>query len=158
MKQHRGAWRQVAFCTFQILVLLNSWAFPQQTTPPSTETAVNPDKGKAYYHYTLSPVYQERASFSNRADLLAQALDELKLHLVYDLSSIFLSVELADLYASTGRWQNAVQEAEDAVKRNLIDLAARRLLGRLYVQLLTENRRMWESSDFRQRALQQFEV
>ena len=125
----------------------------------TSQQAVKPDKGQAYYHYSLGHLYQERGAIFNRSDLLAQAIDELKLALQYDPDSSFLSLELADLYATTGRWRNALQEAEDDLKRHPDDLAARKLLGRLYIRLLMPERgqQLPAPDDLQERAVKQFE-
>ncbi|OFV91993.1 MAG: hypothetical protein A3H28_16875 [Acidobacteria bacterium RIFCSPLOWO2_02_FULL_61_28] len=119
--------------------------------------AVQPDKGQAYYHFTLGHLYQERGTLFNRPDLLSKAIEEFKLALLYDPASSFLGMELADLYAMTGRWRSAMDEAEQAVNRNPDDAEARRLLGRLYLRMLTADRRQPATADLQQRAIQQFE-
>jgi tetratricopeptide (TPR) repeat protein len=122
-----------------------------------TDPAVKPDKARAYYHYSLGHLYQERGSIFNRPDLLAQAIEEFKLALDFDPSSSYLSQELADLYATTGRWRNALQEAEDDVSRHPDDVSARKLLGRLYLRLLTPDRGQQAPEDLQERAVKQFE-
>ena len=147
---------------WSLLAALAAGATPTSAwQEPRTEGAagqgVRPDKAQAYFHYSLGHLYQERGTLFNRPELLAKAIEEIKLALQYDPTSSYLSVELADLYAMTGRWRSAVQEAEDAVSRNPGDLAARKLLGRLYLRLLTGERRQQTPSDLQQRAVQQFE-
>ena len=128
------------------------------TEPVGAPTqSVEPDKAKAYYHFSLGHLLQERGALFNRPELMAQALDELQLALQYDPSSSFLSMELADMYAATGRWRNALQEVEDNVRRNPNDPAARRLLGRLYVRLLSGDQGTTAPVDLQQRAVQEFE-
>lgn len=124
---------------------------------PAAAQNVKPDKAQAYYHYSLGHLYQERGSLFNRPELLAQAIDEIKLALQFDPTSSFLSMELADLYASTGRWRNAIQEAEDDVNRHPEDVAARKLLGRLYLRVLTPDRGQQPPEDMQERAIKQFE-
>ena len=128
-----------------------------QATASVPGQPVEPDKARAYYHYSLGHFYQERGALFKRADMLTQAIEELKLALQYDPDSTFLSLELADLYAATGRWRNALQEAENAVQRNPQDSEARKFLGRLYLRLLTGGRSSQVSAEMRQRAVQQFE-
>jgi tetratricopeptide (TPR) repeat protein len=147
----RVRWLALASC----LVTAAAAQGPQSSGTAPSE--VQPDKAKAYYHYSMGHLLQERGAMFNRSELLSQAIDELKLALQYDPSSTFLSMELADLYAATGRWQNALQEVEDNVRRNPDDRAARRLLGRLYVRLLAEERGRPLPSELQQRAIQQFE-
>ncbi len=124
---------------------------------PASQQTGKQDKAQAYYHYSLGHLYQERGSLFNRPELLAQAIEELKLALQYDPSSSFLSLELADLYAATGRWRNAIQEAEDDVTRHPEDVAARKLLGRLYLRVLTPDRGQQPPEDMQERAIKQFE-
>lgn len=128
-----------------------------QATASVSGQPVEPDKARAYYHYSLGHFYQERGALFQRADMLNQAIEELKLALQYDPDSTFLSLELADLYAATGRWRNALREAENAVQRNPQDSEARKFLGRLYLRLLTGGRSRQVPAEMRQRAVQQFE-
>ena len=138
-------------------------AFARQQTPSPTQggasgQTVAPDKAQAYYHFTLAHLYQERGALFNRPDLLSKAIEEFRLALQYDPTSSFLSMELADVYAMTGRWRNALEEAEAAVNRNPNDATARRLLGRLYLRLLTRDRGGQQvPGDLEQRAIRQFE-
>jgi tetratricopeptide (TPR) repeat protein len=125
--------------------------------PQAAANTLQPDKAKAYYHYSLGHLYQERGALFNRPELLSQAIDQLELALQYDPSSTFLSMELADLYAATGRWQNALDQMEQNVRRNPNDRAARRLLGELYVRLFAGSRSAQMPEDFRRRAVQEFE-
>ncbi len=142
-------------------------AYARQTAQVQTEEAVsqrpgsqpdgNLDKAQAYYHYTLGHLYQERGAMLNRPDLLSKAIEELKLALQYDPTSSFLGMELADLYTLTGRWRNALQEAEDALNRNPDSPEVRKFLGRLYLRLLADERRQQVPADLQQKAIQQFE-
>ncbi|MBI2817375.1 MAG: tetratricopeptide repeat protein [Acidobacteria bacterium] len=129
----------------------------QQNGGSSSQQNAARDKAQAYYHYSLGHLYQERGALFNRPELLAQAIEEIKLALQYDPTSSFLSMELADLYAATGRWRNAIQEAEDAVARHPEDVAARKLLGRLYLRVLTPDRGQQPPEDIQDRAIKQFE-
>ena len=159
MNYHR-VW-QLAAMWGALAALVAGATAPSAMQEPRTESAagqnVKADKAQAYYHYSLGHLYQERGALFNRPDLLAKAIEEIKLALQYDPASSFLSLELADLYAMTGRYRNALQEAEDAVSRNPGDLSARKLLGRLYLRLLTGERRQQAPGDLQQRAVQQFE-
>ena len=129
-----------------------------KSQPAQKSEPVQPDKAKAYYHYSLGHMLQERGAMFNRPELLTQAMDELELALKYDPTSSYVSMELADLYAATGRWRSALQEVEDNVRRNPKDPAARRLLGRLYVRLLSGDRgAAAPPPDLQDRAVSEFE-
>lgn len=153
-----AAWVLVA-----ALAVTETPAFAMQQTPSPTQggasgQTVVPDKAQAYYHFTLAHLYQERGTLFNRPDLLSKAIEEFRVALQYDPTSSFLSMELADVYAMTGRWRNALEEAEAAISRNPNDAAARRLLGRLYLRLLTRDRGGQQvPGDLEQRAIRQFE-
>jgi tetratricopeptide (TPR) repeat protein len=129
----------------------------QQTASGAQGGTDSPDKAQAYYHFTLGHLYQERGTLFNRPDLLSRAIEEFNIALRHDPNSSYLSLELADLYAMTGRWQNAVDEAEAAVSRSPNDATARRLLGRLYLRLLGADRRGQVPEGLDQRAIQKFE-
>ncbi len=144
------------------LLALASWlaaaaAAQSPATSQNTPAPVQPDKAKAYYHYSVGHIYAERGLAFDRPELLAQAISEMEQALQYDPTSSSVSMELADLYASTGRWQSALQQLEDNVRRNPDDPGARKLLGRLYVRLLASPRGAQLPDDFRQRAVRQFE-
>ena len=143
--------------------LLAGLAVPNAVSQANTNPAeaapeqVKPSKAQAYYHYSLGHIYQERGAAFNRPDLLAKAIDEFKLALQYDPDSSYLSLELADLYAASGRWRNALEEAEEHVSRHPDDLEARKLLGRLYVRMLMPSRGERPPEDLQERAVKQFE-
>ena len=146
--------------SLSLLVILGSTAavFAQSgTNKASAGDGTKPDKAQAYYHYSLGHLYQERGTLFNRPDMLAQAIDELKQAQTYDPTSSYLSLELADLYASTGRWRNALQEAEDDLNRHPDDLDARKFLGRLYLRVLTPDHGQQAPTDVQDRAVKQFE-
>ncbi|MBI4460870.1 MAG: tetratricopeptide repeat protein [Acidobacteria bacterium] len=134
--------------------------FASQASPTGSAgatTPAEPNKAQAYYHYTLGHLYQEQGRILQRSDLLAKAIDELRLALQNDPGSSFLSMELADLYAATGRWRSALQEMEDAIQRNPQDAAVRKLLGRLYLRLLSGSGREQAPPELQQRAIKAFE-
>lgn len=137
--------------------LLMALAVPSHLLAAQQDQTGGPDKAQAYYHFTLGHLFQERGTLFNRPDLLSRAIEEFNLALRFDPNSSYLSLELADLYAMTGRWQNAVDEAEAAVNRNPNDATGRRLLGRLYLRLLGADRRAQVPEGLDHRAIQQFE-
>jgi tetratricopeptide (TPR) repeat protein len=131
--------------SFAALVLSASIlsANPQAKAPGSAaataqDTTPAPNRGQAYYHYSLAHMYKELAVAYNRNDYGKKALDELRLAMKYDPTSSFLPVELAEMYASSGRKNDAIAEAEDLIKRDPKNLDARRLLGNLYASTLSE--------------------
>lgn len=109
--------------------------------PGTADVPGNSDRAKAYLHYSLGHLYYERGMVTQNQSLLNQAIDEFEEALKYDPDSSYLSMELSELYAGTGRWRSALQQIEETVDKNPADKASRGLLGRLYVRLLSPNGR-----------------
>ena len=132
------------FLLVLLLMLLGAgWLWAAAPDEPETESgalsslpAAVPDRGRSYYHYTLAHLYKEMAVAHNRQDYFARAIEEYKQAMQYDPGSAFLSAELADLYARTGRIREAVLQAEEVLRRDPNSLEARRLLGRIYLRVL----------------------
>ena len=111
----------------------------------------------AYYHFSLSHLYEDLASFHNRSDYLTRAIEELRKAVEYDPSNPMLAAELADLYARSGRIRDAVNEAQEILKRDPSNLEARRLLGRIYVRTLGDMQAPASSRETLSRAIEQYE-
>ena len=120
--------------------------------------AAVPDRARAYYHYALAHLYREMGVARNRQVYFSRAIEEYKQAIEYDPGSAFLSAELADLYAHTGRIRDAVLVAEQVLKRNPSSLEARRLLGRIYLRVLGEPSASRERRDVLRRAIEQYEA
>ncbi len=96
----------------------------------SAEAAV--DHAGAYYHYMLARRFQEMAGLNNRGDYLDRAIAEYKKAMEADPESLFLRVELAELYARMGRIADAVRDTEGVLKINPDQEDAHRLLAHIY--------------------------
>lgn len=117
----------------------------QTSAPPPSParnpvTAAGPDQANAYYHYMLARRYKELAGIYNRTDFVDKAVSEYKLAMEADPGSLFLRVELADLYWRISRIGDAVREAEAVLKVNPNQEDAHRLLGHIYLRNLGEPR------------------
>ena len=104
---------------------------PTQTVAPSSTGA-----SAAYYHYGLAHIYEDLATTQGRSDYATQAIEQYKQALDADPTSTFLQDGLADLYFKLGRIREAVEVAQDQVKKNPQDVEAHRLLGRVYYRSL----------------------
>ena len=104
--------------------------------PPVTIPQTSTGASAAYYHYGLAHIYEELATTQGRSDYATQAIEQYKLALDADTSSAYLQDGLADLYFKLGRIREAVQVAQDQVKKNPNDINAHRLLGRVYYRSL----------------------
>jgi tetratricopeptide (TPR) repeat protein len=104
----------------------------QTATTPAQETA----RGAAYYHLALAHTYEDMAANTGRQDYATRAVDEYKLALNADPTSDFLNNGLAELYFRTGRVRDAIVTTQEIIKRDPKNVAAHKLLGRIYLHSL----------------------
>jgi len=107
-----------------------------QAPPPAPGS--DEARAQAYYHYTLGRLHLELAGDFNRGDHLRRAIDEFKESLKYDPYASEVVVQLAEAYRRSGRIREAVVEARALVEKDADNIAAHRLLGRIYFQTLGE--------------------
>ena len=107
-----------------------------KSRPKPVDPNAAPDRSSAYYHDGLAHLYEELAISNGRPDYAAQAVEEYKLALNADPDSQFLQDGLADLYFKIGRIREAVNAAQDQVKKNPDDVEAHTLLGKVYLRSL----------------------
>lgn len=140
--------------TLAAAILLVSSSFAQQ---PGAAPA-KPDKAAAYYHYAMGHLYAElAAAYGNRGEYVTNAIENYRAALKADPKATFIVEELAEIYISAGQLRSAVSEAEDALKANPDDLAARRLLGRIYSRMLGDSQSGRINEQMVKRATEQYE-
>ncbi len=108
---------------------------------PAAATVATPagtDRAASYYHYGLAKIYEQQFLASGRQDLATQAIEQYKLALTADPESPQLQDGVAMLYFRLGRIREAVNAAQDQVKKHPDDVEAHVLLGRVYVRSLDE--------------------
>jgi len=131
-----------------------AWVFAQTPASP----APLKDLSAAYYHAALGHLYSDLAAqYGGRSEYVNKAIDNFKQAMRYDPDSPFLAEELADLYLQTGQIRSAINEFEDAVKRNPDDLNARRILARFYTARLREGSQSRSNQEMLHKAIEQYE-
>lgn len=121
---------------FLILLLGVGACWGQANAPAS-----NADRATAYYHYSLGHMYAELAGNTvTRNDYVNLAIDNYKAAIKADPNSALLAEELSDLYSQSGRMRDGQTDAEQAIKTNPNDLAAHRILARIYVRQIDAQR------------------
>lgn len=119
-----------------VIVLLSAGciAWSQNNPPAGTSPAQtdNVDHAAAYYHYALAHMYAEMAAEPGGREYIDRAVQNYKAALKDDPSSAAISSELADFYVQAGLLADAEADAQAALKANPNDLAALRLLARIY--------------------------
>ncbi len=117
--------------------------------PSSSESSVSSDakiapeqaggtgkRAESYYHFALGHLYEQSAEQYGRPDLATQAVEQYKLAITRDPDSVFLQNSLAETYFKLGRIREAVETAQRILKNHPDDLAAHKLLGRVYLRSL----------------------
>jgi len=118
------------------LLLVGGACWGQGNTPAPVA-----DRATAYYHYSLGHMYAELAGAStNRNDYVNSALENYKAAIKADPNSPLLAEELSDLYSQSGRMRDGQNDSEQAIKLNPNDLAAHRVLARIYVRQIDAQR------------------
>jgi tetratricopeptide (TPR) repeat protein len=128
-----------------------------QATPPPQSAAQKPDRGNAYYHYTVAHMYEELVTMYARSDLVNKAIDEYRQAIEADPDSEYLTAGLAELYAKTGRIRDAVMEAQDILKRDPNNLEAHKLLGRIYLRSMGDVQSGSQNQNVIKLAIEQYE-
>src|SRR5438309_7870762 len=99
--------------------------------------AVSPDqRAQAYYNVTMGHLYEQEFESSGHAEDAAKAIDFYKKAYAIDPSSPEIGEDLAEVYFLAHRSREAVNEAEEIIRRNPNDISARRLLARIYIRSL----------------------
>jgi len=116
------------------------------------------DHAAAYYHFMLARRYKELAGVYNRGDYIDRAISEYKLAIDADPDSLFLRIELAELYWRMARVSEALHEAEDVLKSDPNYPDAHRLLARIYYHMLGENQTEKVNKDALSKAIEHMEA
>lgn len=123
------------------------------------QTSAQPDinRGPAYYHYALSRMYADMAASAGRQDYATQSIEEYKLALGADPTSIALLDGLPELYFSLGRIRDAVISAQEQVKLRPDDVRPHQLLGRIYLRSLGDQQGQ-QATDMLKLAISEYET
>ncbi len=118
----------------------NAAAAKTQPSPSASQPATQPaNRGQAYYHDALASVYEDQAVAQGQQEYANRAIEEYKLALNADPGSAQLANALADLYFRIpGHIRDAEITARNLLKTQPDDVAAHKLLGRIYLRRLGE--------------------
>jgi thioredoxin-like negative regulator of GroEL len=114
-------------------------------------------KSRAYYHFALGHYYEELAGPFRRSAYLREAIDHYKKALQYDPNSTLIVIQLAEAYRTSGSTRDAVVEARQLLEKDPDNLAAHRLLGRIYFQTLGELEPATPTKDTLRLALEEYQ-
>ncbi len=106
---------------------------------PAASAASAPEvaqRAEAYYDFLMGHYYEERYGATSRSEYASQAIDFYKKALELNPNSSVVAERLAEVYAASQRIRDAVLQAQEILKRDPDNLAAHRLLARIYVRTL----------------------
>lgn len=110
--------------------------FAQAANSQSTAKTPENDKASAYYHFAMGRLYNELGQAEGSREDINKAIQHYQEALKLDPNAGVIFEELTDLYIQTGRLRDAMNQAQDMLKQNPDNLAARRMLGRIYTRMI----------------------
>lgn len=140
-----------------LLLLVSAGALAYAQAPAATSSASDSKSG-AYYNFTMGRIYAEMAqAYGNRPEYLNKAVQFYQEALKADPNAAEIFEELTELYVATNRLRDAVTTAEDTLKRNPENVDARRMLGKIYMRMIsTQDNKINE--EYLKKALEQFKA
>jgi tetratricopeptide (TPR) repeat protein len=113
-------------------------ASPDEGAKSADSAAPPPERAQAYYHLALASIYEEQAVAEGHSEYVNRAIEEYKLALDADPTSLQLNNGLADLYFRTDHTREAESTVHELLKSAPEDIDAHRLLGRIYLRALSD--------------------
>jgi tetratricopeptide (TPR) repeat protein len=115
----------------------------QSVTAPRASQATGSSKpggdstrSDAYYYFTLGHLQEQQFEVSGSSDLGSQSIESYKKALSLEPGSTVIEERLAEIYAKSQHIREAVLQAEQVLQADPNDVAAHRLLARIYVRTL----------------------
>ena len=130
--------------------------------PPSSQTPASPShsdsdhKSEAYFNFAMGHAEEEEFELTGRSENANEAVDYYKKALELDPESSVIIERLAETYAKSQHIQDAVHEAEAAIKANPDNPGPHRLLARIYVRNLGDLSAGSGQRDMIDKAIEQF--
>jgi tetratricopeptide (TPR) repeat protein len=98
--------------------------------------AKDSSRADAYYNYAMGHIYEQQYEATSSAEYATKAIDAYKKAYALDPKSPVIGERLAEMYWKAQRIKEAVNEAQEILKRDPNDVQSRRLLGRIYLRSL----------------------
>ena len=131
--------------------------------PASSQTPASPSshsdsnhKSDAYFNFAMGHAEEEEFELTGRSENANEAVDYYKKALELDPESSVIIERLAETYAKSQHIQDAVHEAEAAIKANPDNPGPHRLLARIYVRNLGDLSAGSGQRDMIDKAIEQF--
>ena len=129
---------------------------PAQASNSKSTKEASP--GDVYYYFTMGHLQEQQYEITNNSDAAAQAIESYKKALELEPSSPVIMERLAEMYAKSQRIREAVAEAQLVLKSDADNVAAHRLLARIYVRNLGDMSGGPAQEENLARAVEQFQA
>lgn len=133
-------------------------AAPPQSQASGDTKSANAGAGDAYYYFTMGHLAEQQYEITNNGDMATQAIDAYKKALDLEPNSPTIMERLAEVYAKSQRIRDAVSQAQQVLKVDANNVAARRLLARIYVRTLGDVNAGAMQQENLSRAIEQFQA
>jgi tetratricopeptide (TPR) repeat protein len=107
-------------------------SFAQTAPAPNSASPADSNRAAAYYNFAMGRLYALMAQAEGNQDEALKAIQYFKEALKADPKASDSYGELTDLYLALNRSADAVALAQEALKQNPDNVAAHRMLGRVY--------------------------
>ena len=104
-----------------------------KTAPGQTDEAGRAD---LYYYFAMGHLNEQQYELTGRSEQAAESIDFYKKALALQPGSPVIMERLAEIYAKSQRIRDAVAQSQEVLKIDPNNLAAHRLLARIYVRTL----------------------
>ena len=96
-------------------------------------------RAEAYYNFAMGRMSEDEYETSGQSELANSAIEYYKKAMALDPTAMGISERLAEMYAKSQRIRDAVLQAQSVLKQDPDNLAAHRLLARIYVRTLGDS-------------------
>jgi tetratricopeptide (TPR) repeat protein len=109
---------------------------PSTAKSPASPPTDLSNRADSFYYFSIAHLDEQEFEMTARGELATESIEYYKKALALAPGSSVIMERLAEIYAKSQRTREAVQEATEALKANPDNLAAHRLLARIYVRTL----------------------
>ena len=113
-------------------------------------------RADAYYNFAIGHIYEQQFEATSTQEFATRAIEAYKRAYALDPKSPVIGERLAEMYWKAQRIKEAVNEAQEILKRDSNDVQSRRLLGRIYLRSLGDFSAGSGQSENVGRAIEQF--
>src|SRR5579864_332876 len=106
------------------------------STKIASDTTDQAARADLYYYFAMGHLNEQQYELTGRSEQAAESIDFYKKALALQPGSPVIMERLAEIYAKSQRIRDAVVQAQEVLKIDPNNLAAHRLLARIYVRTL----------------------